>query len=72
MKRIRVSSFAEQDLDEIWYRIATQSGSVQIASGVVESIAEKFSLFASTPEAGTRRDDIESGLRGLPVGKYLI
>ena len=72
MKRIRVASLAEQDLDNIWYRIATQSGSIEIANGVVESITETFSLFAGNPEAGTRRDDIESGVRGFPVGKYLI
>jgi toxin ParE1/3/4 len=72
MKGIRVSSLAEQDLDSIWYRIAAQSGSIEIANGVVDSITETFALFASTPEAGTRRNDIESGVRGFPVGKYLI
>ena len=72
MKRIRVASLAEQDLDDIWYRIATQSGSIEIANGVVESITETFLLFATAPEAGTRRDEIESGVRGFPVGKYII
>ena len=72
MKRIRVANLAERDLDEIWYRIATQSGNMEIANGVVESITETFPLFASTPEAGTRRDAIELGVRGFPVGKYII
>ena len=72
MKRIRVASLAEQDLDDIWYRIATQSSSIGIANGVIETITETFPLFASTPEAGTRRDEIESGVRGFPVGKYII
>ena len=72
MKRIRVASLAEQDLDDIWYRIATQSSSIGIANGVIETITQTFPLFASTPEAGTRRDEIESGVRGFPVGKYII
>jgi hypothetical protein len=46
MKRIRVAGPAEQDLDEIWYYIAKNSGSIDIADGVVDSITEAFSLFA--------------------------
>ena len=72
MKRIRVAGPAERDLDKIWYRVATRSGSIEIANGVIESITETFPLLANTPEAGTRRDEIESGVRGFPVGKYLI
>jgi plasmid stabilization system protein ParE len=58
MKRIRVSAPAERDLDEIWYYIAKNSGSIEIANGVVDSIAEAFPLFARAPQAGTkaRRD----------------
>jgi len=54
MKRIRVSDLAERDLDEIWYYIAKNSHSVEIANGIVESIAAHFLLLARTPEAGTR------------------
>lgn len=36
MRRLRVSSIAERDLDRIWYRIAIKSGSMEIANGVVE------------------------------------
>ena len=49
MKRIHVSDLAEQDLDNIWYEIATKSGSVEIADGVIESITETFALFARSP-----------------------
>lgn len=59
MKRIRVSALAEQDLDEIWYHIAKNSGSIEIANRVVDSITGTFPLFARTPDAGTRRDEIE-------------
>ncbi len=67
MKRIRVSALAERDLDEIWHEIARRSGSIEIASGVIYSITEVFSLFAKHPEAGRRRDEIESGTRSFPV-----
>lgn len=72
MKRIRVAAPAERDLDEIWYRIATDSGSVDIANKVIDSIADVFPLFTHTPQAGMKRDEIDEGLRGFPVGKYII
>ena len=50
MKRIRVSRFAERDLDDIWYEIAKRSGSIEIANGVVDSITDVFPLFATSPE----------------------
>lgn len=72
MRRIRVAELAERDLDQIWNRVATSSGSIEVANGVVDSITESFALFASRPEAGTRRDHIEVGVRGFPVGKYIV
>lgn len=72
MKRIRVADLAQRDLDEIWYYIARQSQSIELANSVVESLIDCFALFAHTPEAGTRRDHIEPGLRGFPAGKYVI
>lgn len=72
MKRIRVASLAEQDLDGIWLEVATRSGSIDIANGVIESITATFPLFTTHPEAGTRRDRIAPGVRGFPVGKYII
>ena len=72
MKRIRVAALAEQDLDDIWYHAAKNSGSIDIANRVVDSIAEAFSLFARVPEAGTTRDEIDPGVRGFPAGDYII
>ena len=72
MKRIRVAGPAERDLDDIWYYIAKNSGSIEVANGVVDSITETFALFARAPDAGTARDEIEAGLRGFPVGRYII
>ena len=72
MKRIRVAALAEQDLDDIWYHVAKNSGSIEIANRIVDSIAEAFSFFARVPEAGTKRDKIDPGVRGFPVGNYII
>ena len=72
MKRIRVSALAEQDLDGIWYYAAKNSGSIDIADRIIDSIAAAFSLFARVPEAGTARDEIDPGVRGFPVGSYII
>jgi len=66
MKRIRVAAPAERDLDDIWYRVATDSGSIDIANGIVDSIAQVFPILAHAPEAGTRRDEIDEGVRGFP------
>lgn len=71
MKRLRVSSLAERDLDDIWYRIALNSG-IALADQVIDSITEKFALLAEFPEAGVRRDEIDPGVRALPVQRYLI
>jgi toxin ParE1/3/4 len=72
MKRIRVAAPAERDLDEIWFYIAKNSGSIEIANGVVDSITDAFPLFARAPEAGTKRDELDDGLRGFPVGNYIV
>ena len=72
MKRIRVSRPAERDLDSIWRYIAKESGSLEIADRLVESITRTFPLFSRSPEAGTQRDEIAAGIRGFPAGKYII
>ncbi len=38
----RVAPGAEAELDDIWYSIATESGSAEIADRVIDSIAERF------------------------------
>ncbi len=68
----RLSSEAEDDLDELWYYVASNS-SVDTADRLVESITSRFFLLATYPEVGRRRDhDLRHGLRTFPVGDYLI
>ena len=64
---------ADLDLDEIWYYVATKSGSFEIADRLIDSITERFFLLSAHPYAGrTRDEDLRSGLRSFPVGNYII
>jgi toxin ParE1/3/4 len=60
------------ELDEIWYYIASESGSKDIADRFVALVTERFLLIAGHPYIGRRRDDLRAGLRSFPVGQYLI
>jgi toxin ParE1/3/4 len=64
---------ADSDLDSIWYYVATESGSVEIADRLIDSLTGRFFLLANYPNIGRRRDDdLRPGLRSLSVGEYII
>ena len=48
----RVAPQAESDLDEIWYFLATQSSSIDVADRVIDSITARFALLARQPYIG--------------------
>jgi toxin ParE1/3/4 len=68
----RLAPEAEAELDEIWYFIATESGSVDIADRFINSTTDRFFRIAAYPYAGRVRDDLRPGLRSFPVGQYLV
>ncbi len=69
----RVALQAESDLDEIWYFLATQSSSIDVADRVIDSITARFALVARQPYIGRRRDeDLRPGVRSFVVGDYVI
>ena len=73
MSVFRLSPEAEAELDDIWLRIARESGSVDVANRVVDTITERFWLLAQYPYVGRPRDeDLRPALRTFPVGDYLI
>ena len=73
MSEFRLSPEAEAELDAIWIRIARDSGSVDIASRVVEDIMKRFWLLARYPYIGRRRDhDLGPGLRSFPADDYVV
>lgn len=69
----RVAPQAESDLDDIWYFLATQSSSIDVADRVIDSITPRFALLARQPYIGRRRDgDLRPGVRSFVVGDYVI
>ncbi len=69
----RLAPEAEGDLDEIWFYAAKESGSVEIADRLIDSMTERFFLLARYPHVGRARDiDLRPGLRSFPVGRYII
>ena len=69
----RVAEDVDAELDGIWLYIAKQSGSVEIADKVVNSITDCFVALGRNPRMGRRRDeDLAPGLRSFPVGNYVI
>jgi toxin ParE1/3/4 len=69
----RIAPEAEVELDDIWYYIAKESGSTEIADRVIDSITERLFLLARFPHIGRRRDeDLRPGLRSFVAGEYVI
>ena len=69
----RVAPQAEAELDDIWYYVAKESGSIEIADRLIDSITERFYLLACHPHIGRPRDeDLRPGLRSFPAGEYVI
>ena len=69
----RVAARAAADLDEIWYYVAKESGSLETADRLIDSIASRFLLLSIHPHLGRSRwDDFGVGLRSFPVGEYVI
>jgi toxin ParE1/3/4 len=69
----RLAPLAAADLDDIWYYVASESGSVEIANRLIDAIADRFFLLASHPYLGrVRDDDFGVGSRSFAVGEYVI
>jgi toxin ParE1/3/4 len=68
----RVSPQAVADLD-IWYYVAKESSSIEVANQLIDSIIGRFFLLSRHPHLGRSRDeDLGIGFRTCPVGEYLI
>lgn len=68
----RLASQVEFELDDIWYYVARESGSIEIADRLIDSITDRFFLLANHPYVGRLREDLRPGLRSFPVGEYVI
>lgn len=72
MARHRLAAKAKAELDEIWLYVARNSGSIEVADRLLESISDRFLLLARNPRIGRTRDDLRPGLRSFPAGEYII
>lgn len=55
------------DLDDIWYYVAKESGSSDIANRLIDTITDRFFLLAGFPYLGRSRDeDFGVGCRTSP------
>jgi len=69
----RVAPQAAADLDGIWYYVAIESGSIDIANRLIDTVTDRFFRLASHPYLGrAREDDLGIGMRSFPVGEYII
>ena len=70
MDRVDKLPTARSDLIDIWQYIADDSP--EDADRFLDTLEEKMSLLADNPEMGKRREKLAEGLRGFPVGNYMI
>ena len=68
----RLAPQAQADIDDIAYYIFVESGSLEAADRLIESLYSRFGLLGKYPRAGRRRDDLRPGLRSFPVGNYVV
>jgi toxin ParE1/3/4 len=69
----RLAPQAERDLDAIGLYVAKESGSLNIANGLIDEIVERFWLLAEFPYIGrSRENDLGASRRSLAVGEYVI
>jgi len=69
---VLISRKVRADLDDIWSYIATESGRLEVADRVIETITNTFLQLSKHPRLGRRRDDLRKGLRSVASGSYVI
>ena len=68
----RLAPQAEADLEDLAFYLFQETEGLDAGDRLVQLISERFDLLAEHPRAGRARDDLRPGLRGFPVGDYLI
>lgn len=64
----RLASQVEFELDDIWYYVARESGSIEIADRLIDSITDRFFLLANHPYVGRLREDLRLACGVFPSG----
>lgn len=71
MGRVIVRPLAQSDRDALWDRIADDQDE-EAADHFLRKIYHRLNILGDHPLLGTARDDIKPGLRGSPVGRYIL
>lgn len=69
-RRLLISNDAETDLLLIWVYHAEKSE--RSATRIRKEIGSKYNLLLQFPMAGRSREELQTGLRSLPIEKYVI
>ncbi len=72
MPRVVWDPDAEADLRTIAYYVGVERQSSEGAGRVIDSVREKCELYATQPELGQQRPDLEPGIRIFSVGSYVV
>jgi toxin ParE1/3/4 len=67
----RLSSLAEQDLDEIWLFVA-EAASPSTADRLIDDLINRFSPLTEQPRIGRLRPEFGDGVRSFPVENHVI
>jgi toxin ParE1/3/4 len=72
LPRVRKTTLADEDLEEIWLYIGVDN--IVAADALVDKLVAKSLLLASNsnPELGRARPEIYEGLRSFAVGNYIL
>lgn len=62
----RLAPQVEVELADIWYYIARDSGSTEIADRLMDSITDRFFLLGDHPYVGRLRDDCAPACEAFP------
>jgi toxin ParE1/3/4 len=66
----RLAPAVRDDLDTIWEYIAEHNPTA--AAKWLAEVQRIFALLANNPLMGRARNELMSGLRSVPVGRYLV
>ena len=67
----RLSTLAEQDLDEIWSYVA-EDASPATGDRLIDAIIDRFELLAEQPRMGRLRPEFGEGVRSFTVENHVI
>lgn len=70
MNRVSFTSYAMQDLGEIYRYIAQDT--IEAADKHSQRLQARWRALLDQPRIGTKRDDVEPGLRSVSEGNYVI